>query len=462
MTSSNERSAPGDGVRTRLARCVDAIIGGGERRFLWKSLALGLLIHGTFTVLAIVLHWTHLRIDEVNVAQRLAGGMGYCFNYYRLFGEEYGESAFFPPAYVYNVVWMFKLFGVRLTLPIQNLVFTLAISFALYAFGKRVFGDRTARIALIASLVYPPFFTRIGHGSPVYFKMLFMVLMVAAMQRVWTRVAGARTQPVRGIWPEVAAGILAGVLALSMPDALAYVLLFAAALVLVHRFHPSSLRAALVVGVTTAFVIAPWTIRNYETFNRFCLVSSNGGFNFYMGNCPGSLGEVNYELITELDERLDGELARTDEFGRDKILYREGMAHIRAHPFDSFVALLEKSALHWFFRPENVNALTSVSDEDSEFDASFQVYIWTYALAYVPLLVLAAMGLWISRGRLLDLSPLWLTFFYSTAIAALFVVQTKMRLIKVEPFLLLFAAHAIAVHLPSARRRRSANDATDC
>ena len=441
---------PAGHSRTRassIGRFVDAFTGGNERRFLVWSLVLGLLVHGAFTYLALQQRWTLLRIDEVNVARRLVGGMGYCFNYYRLFGEDHVEGAFFPPAYVYNVFFLFKTFGVRWTLPIQNLILTLATSFCLYALGKRVVGERAARIALIASLVYPPFFTRIGHGSPVYFKMLFMVLMVMALQRVWER---CRETGSRGFMPEVVAGVLGGFLALSMPDALAYLLLFAAALVIAHRFRPASWRASLIVLACAGLTIAPWTARNWIQLERFCLVSSNGGFNFYMGNCPGSQGEVDYTLVTDLDERLDGELARTDEFGRDKILYREAFAHIASNKLDAVGSFAQRAALHWFFRPENLRALAALGDEDSEFDRSFQTYIWTYAITYVPLAILALLGFLSLRERWFQLAPLWLTFVYSTAIASMFVVQTKMRLIKVEPFLILFAAYYVASRFPSS------------
>jgi hypothetical protein len=38
--------------------------------------------------------------------------------------------------------------------------------------------------------------------------------------------------------------------------------------------------------------IAPWTIRNYVTFDRFFLVSSNGGWVLWLGNNPGADGRV--------------------------------------------------------------------------------------------------------------------------------------------------------------------------
>jgi hypothetical protein len=40
----------------------------------------------------------------------------------------------------------------------------------------------------------------------------------------------------------------------------------------------------------TAIVVLPWTIRNYVQFNKFILVSNNGGVNFWMGNNPNAYG----------------------------------------------------------------------------------------------------------------------------------------------------------------------------
>jgi hypothetical protein len=408
-----------------IARLLGRLEGMERRRFVALALVLGLLVHGTFALLAMQNGWTHLRIDEVNVARRIQRGLGFAFNYYGLFDDGMVEGAFFPPAYVYNALVLLEVFESGRAIVVQNVLLSLGVSFCLYALGRRLLCEGTARVALLASLVYPPFFTRVGHGSPVYFKMFFMVLLVMALQRLWTRGKGAAV-----------AGVLGGLLALAMPDVLVLLALFAAALLLRDRFGRGSLASAVVLLAVAGATISPWTVRNRLRFGETCLVSSNGGFNFYMGNNPDTRGEVDYATVSALDEALDGELRRADEFGRDRILYREGVRYIVENKAEAAGNFAKRAVLHWFYRPENLRALSGQADVTT----NFRLYIWSYALTYVPLALLALLGFLRLRGRWGELTPLWLTFVYSTAIATAFVVQTKMRLIKVEPFLMLFAA----------------------
>jgi hypothetical protein len=264
--------------------------------------------------------------------------------------------------------------------------------------------------------------------------MLLMVLLVMALDRAWNR---------RRTSDAILAGLIGGVLSLAMPDILAYLLLFAgAAIVALHQGAPR-FRIAFLVVFTALLVIAPWSARNWTRFHTICLVSSNGGFNFYMGNNPMTHHEVDYTSIVTLDKNLGGALARADEFERDRILRREGIRFIIQNPGETTTNFLERSAIHWGFRRENVTALLGAFGSNATAQPGFVLYIWIYLLSYVAVLIPALLGFLRARPRLRELAPIWLAFLYSTAVAALFVVQTKMRLIKVEPFLLLFAAYAV-------------------
>jgi 4-amino-4-deoxy-L-arabinose transferase-like glycosyltransferase len=369
--------------------------------------------------------------DEVRVAWALRDGLGYAFDHFELFGEPPTPGAFFPPAYVYNVFFLDRLFGTNPALAIENLLLSLGVSYCLYVLARRHFGRNHARITLVISVLYIPFFSRLTHGSPVYFKMFFTVLLVLLLSRAW------QTRSYRLF---LISGVVGGFLALSMPDVLMYVAMVAVAIVAYRKRFRVGIGHAAVFLIAAAAVIAPWTVRNWVGFDRFCVISTNGGMNFYLGNNTETTHEVELPAIARLDEKLGGELARSDEFVRDKILYREAFRFISTQPVDVLVNMLKLGLYHWGFRPEILNALKARSKSYAGFPV---VYVWSYVISYSALLLMAVGGLWMSRRRFAELSPVFLVFAYSTLVTMLFVVQTKQRLVKVEPFLILFAAVAL-------------------
>jgi hypothetical protein len=409
---------------------------GRETRFLVVVLAVALALRAGFLVVAIRMGLDQLAWDEIAVAQNLAAGRGYTFDYYAMFGPASGVSAFFPPVYVANVWLLLALFHSTLAVAIQNVLLSWAVVGGVYALTRRLFDPFVARIALVISALYPPFITRITHGNGLYFKMLLVVLLVIALHEVWVR-------------PRVAAalraGLLAGVLVLTMPDAALYVLLFVATSAVGALRGRRALAPALVVLATTALCVAPWTIRNWTVFHRLCVVSTNGGFNLYMGQNPATTDEMDFDAITELDRRLGGALARADEAGRDRILERESVAYMLREPGRAAGHMLRRAVLHWGFRPSNRTAMGLGGPGDArDYSRSYVLYIWSYAIAYTVLALAAVAGLWRCRSRWPELVPVLLVFAYSTAVAALFVVQTKMRLAKVEPAMVPFAALAVS------------------
>lgn len=407
-----------------------------EGRFVVVLLAAALAVRVAFLVVASRLGLQNLAWDEISIAQNLAAGRGYTFDYYAMFGPAHGPSAFFPPVYVANVWLLLVTFHSLLAIAIENVLLSWGVAWAVHALARRLFDPFVARWALGIAAFYPPFITRITHGNGLYFKMLLVILLVIALHEVWMRPRRAAA---------VRAGLLAGLLGLTMPDALLYVLLFVAAAALAPVRRARVLGPALLVFATAALCIAPWSVRNWTVFHRFCPVSTNGAFNLYMGENPATTDEMDFDCITALDRRLGGALARADELERDHLLERESARYVVHEPGRAAAHMLVRAALHWGFRPSNLTAMGMGGPGDPrDYSRSYVLYIWSYAVAYTVLLLAALAGLWQCRGRWPELVPVLLVFAYSTAIAALFVVQTKMRLAKVEPALIPFAAAAVA------------------
>lgn len=423
----------------RLAGRLKWLSTGSDRRFVVACLVSGALLRIVALRVTLAKGWTYMDLDEVMVARAIKAGLGFSFHYYDLFGDPLTPGAFFPPAYVYNVYVLLRIFGSDMAIYVQNVLLSLGVSLLIYMLGARLFDRATARLGLVLSLVYVPFFSRLTHGSPAYFKMFFVCLLILLLCQSWSKRSRSAF-----FWP----GVTGGFLALSMPDVLAYVALIAPAIALRDRCFRWRGRQAAVFVFAVAVVIAPWTARNWIGFERFCLISSNGGFNLYMGHNAETKGEVSYAHVARLNKSLNGELARADEFTRDEILYSEAFRYIRTHPLETTRNVLKRGVLHWAFRPTFLKSLVSAPGDYERLPIP---YVWSYALAYGCVLLLGAYGVWLSRRDRRKLTPVLLMFACSTMVSMLFLVQTKQRLSKVEPFLLIFAAYGVVSLL---RRRR--------
>jgi hypothetical protein len=85
-----------------------------------------------------------------------------------------------------------------------------------------------------------------------------------------------------------------------------------------------------------AIVIAPWTVRNYRTFDRFVLVSTNGGLAMYGANNPRAHGGY-------VEEGPEEDLMRMPELEADREAKRRAAEWIVANPGRFLALAFEKN-----------------------------------------------------------------------------------------------------------------------
>jgi hypothetical protein len=168
------------------------------------------------------------------------------------------------------------------------------------------------------------------------------------------------------------------------------------------------------------------------------LVSTNGGFNFWVGNNPSATGAA-YDargepVWTRIPESLKQELEAQSEVQQDQFLYREGLRFIHDEP-GRFLALTARRLLYfWWFRP-------GAGSGQSPYPP---YWVLAYQLVYGAVLVAAGVGVWAARAAWRRLWPIYAFFVSLTAVCSVFFVHTRYRMI-LEPFLLVLAAHGLAV-----------------
>lgn len=212
-------------------------------------------------------------------------------------------------------------------------------------------------------------------------------------------------------------------------------------------FAGQSLRAVLVLTVSAyvamIVLIAPWTLRNYRTFDAFVVISTNAGANLWMGNHPGSAGGYN-----ELPESVKG----MDEVSRDRVLGDEARKHI-VSDIPRYIVLSGKRLVDTYDR-ETIPVVWNEQGIDSTLGPAAKFPLKLVASGYwIAVLLLAIMGSMIVYARSRKVSsllgnPLFLLWGYFALVHALIVSQDRYHFPSIPSVAVLAA---IAFHLIYSR-----------
>lgn len=314
-----------------------------------------------------------------------------------------------------------------------DIILSVISVWLVYALADQLFADQYARIlAAVAAAGYPPliFFSIVGLTET-----LFITLILAAFL-FWYRGQFA------------AAAVFAALAVLTRPvfDIFAplLVLLFALG---VHGLPTmKALRQLGFYLVIYCALMAPWWLNNYYAYGGFVRLTLGAGTALYAGNNPlnhsggGNLG-VDYDLSAFA--------SITDPIERDRAL-RDAAIDFIVHNPQQFLKLAAlKFVRIWQFWPAN-EAYRSVG-----------IIIISIA-SFVPILLLASLGLLMKRHLLRRLSPI-LFFFLGYIAVHMLLVGTIRYVLPLEPFLLIFAAAGASYLIENATSQRdySVNSSTD-
>jgi 4-amino-4-deoxy-L-arabinose transferase-like glycosyltransferase len=204
------------------------------------------------------------------------------------FGAQTGPTAWEPPLYPYLIAGVFRLTGVythvsALILLTINSVFSALTCIPIFLIARKCFSEKVAvwtswTWALLPSVMF--WCTRW-----VWETSLAALLLAVSF---WLTLQLEEAEGARA-W--VGFGLLWGVAALTNTSLLA----FLPAAGLWAWYRRSKMRKPSVTGVVLAFLlfaatIAPWLVRNYETFGKFIFIRSNFGAELRLGNGPGADG----------------------------------------------------------------------------------------------------------------------------------------------------------------------------
>ncbi len=282
-----------------------------DRRYYFWILLLALVLRVLWSLLVPV-----VPLSDSNAYDVFAQNIVNCNNY----GWNCTEpSAYWPvgTSFIYSI--FYRIFGhTYAPIVIFHIVISLVtIGLTMYL-AEQWFGRRVAALTGIFMAVW---FSQVQMTTILASELIFNTLVIAALV-IWL-------YQDLNLWLRSAiAGVLLAGACYVRPTALLIPILLLFARYVSTREIKRSLIATGIMFAFMGLLIAPWSLRNYNTFGQFVLISTNGGANFWMGNNPQSTGEY-----MEPPAETNG----MNEAARDTYLKEQAKAYIKENPLQ-FVA----------------------------------------------------------------------------------------------------------------------------
>jgi 4-amino-4-deoxy-L-arabinose transferase-like glycosyltransferase len=357
-------------------------------------------------------------------------------------------TAFWPPGYPLFLAAIYRLFGVNIVAVrvVQCLISAGTVA-VVHRIARRVLDRSGACLAALATTLYPVFIYSAGADMPVTLQVALIgggvLLVLVAVERDSARAAlGAG---LLGAWATLVAG-----------SALPAFLLFALWMAWnrdgpPRRSGARSIRLALACLLPIVVILGAWTFRNQQAFGYPVLVSTNGGYNLWLGNHPGvKAGTGNRSEVPGMEE----EAARIwalpgNEASRDAVFSRLALGYISAD-LPRFLRLsLSKLLGLWAINPQ---PMTQDRPHPSfEGLASLLSYGLLLPFAFVWLLV----SLPRSRVAVLVL----LLFLTYSIVHAVILSKVRFRL-PLDPFVIIYGSGGVVASVRALSRRGLAKPRT--
>ncbi len=291
--------------------------------------------------------------------------------------------------------------------------------------ARLVAGERAGLLAGGIAALYP--FLWVADGS-LMSESLYGALIAGALVLA---ISFARSPTPR---PALALGAVVGLAALTRGEALLLVVLLVLPLALSRRL-PWGRRAALaaMAVAATVLVIAPWTVRNALTFDRFVPIAASTSSAIAGANCDDS---YHGRFLGLWQFQCYGRRPPGDESEKAAVYRRRGLDYVDAHSGRLPVVLAARLGRVW----DLYHPLQQVKYE--YFEGRSRTASKLGLIAYYPLLLLALAGAILIRRRRGPLLPL-LALPLTVSVTALLAYGLTRFRFAAEPAIVVLAAVAL-------------------
>jgi hypothetical protein len=317
--------------------------------------------------------------------------------------EDNAPTAFRPPGYP---LILYVLLVLNAPIPMARILNFGALALCaciLYRILAKEASERAGLLGALLVLGYPVLFYTAGTLYP-------QVIGSALFVTVLLLVTGGVESP----FPWFLAGLAFGYLVLTIPSFLLIIPIFVLAPWALGQARKLQKAGSLLVAAMAVVLI--WTARNYVTFHRFVLVSSNSGLNLLLGNSENV--QPNSGVNTDIS-RYVGQALKLDEFGRDAFYRQAAIEWIASNKLEA-AKLYGLKVLNYFnYR----NELRTTAEGSRLKDI---LMLLTYgALFLTALLRVAVSRIWrLTRFEIL----LYVSYIWSALASAIFFTRIRFRI----------------------------------
>ena len=309
-----------------LNKCIEAILKQfTEKKFLFYALLFNVLIQ-----LILVLSIKSIPIADskyyVQHAQSLIATGSYL--------NEWGHyTAFWPiglPALLR--VYAFISPDIILTAKLLNILINSIYIYVIYRLFASELTEKQ-RVLLLAVLILFPnnlFSSNIIMGDYLFSLLLWLSVFINIKFK-------------ENLYAYILIGIIAGLMSYIRPTGLLFPIIIFIVIYDKQNIAKSCKRIAVVVLLMLA-TLAPWMYRNYEIFHSLIPISTNGGYNFLMGNHINATGGVNFTFPYDMQN--------PDEVAEGHKAYKNALENIKSNPVKAIIRL-PKKVIYSFLRGDS-------------------------------------------------------------------------------------------------------------
>jgi hypothetical protein len=350
-------------------------------------------------------------------ARSIATGHGYAF-------ADGTPTEYWPvgTSAIYSLLYI--VFGARpWVVPVFQALLGTAIVGLTWRIARQALGPMVAGLAAWLTAIWP---LLVQFTTILASELLFIALVLAALN-IW--VSKRLSFAVRMIsW-----GACIAAATYVRPTALPMLVGFLALQWILDRDWKAFIVGGLLAGLAAAVLFAPWSYRSVVLFDRFVLVSANGGVNLWMGNNPDSAGGY-----MELPDRQF-----PNEVDRDHYYGRAAMHFILTHPL-AYAKLSVQRTVTTYGR-ETIGIVWNEKGLSSRYGNTMLIALKGISSAYwwaMLIFGLFGVALIVRRGLSKRLWPLLASFGYLAAFPVLTVAMDRYHA-PIDPMLAIFAAYAL-------------------